>query len=147
LFEFQSSDSGEREASQIETDRAEAKRQRRASEGTENDFEEFVALLDQIQYMKTNHKNFGIWEEILMREDSGVKVMKSNVKVIKSKSFEWEDFSRFMSTHSSFKEEKTKQSIPANHFNMPYPSDDKRPVESFDLNVEAASNHMISKGF
>lgn len=135
LLEFQSCAAGKQKASQIEKDGAEAKRQRRASG---DDFEEFVALLEKIQYMKTFHGNFGIWEEVSMRQDSDMKVMKSKSPWIPS--FEWEDFSGFAAKD-------TIKRISADHFNTTYSSYDKRPAESFDLNVEASSNQKISAGF
>lgn len=109
-----------------------------ASKSTGDDFEEFVALLEKIQYMKTFHGNFGIWEEVSMRQDSDMKVMKSKSPWIPS--FEWEDFSGFAAKD-------TIKRISADHFNTTYSSYDKRPAESFDLNVEASSNQKISAGF
>lgn len=138
LLEFQPCASAKQKASQIETDGAEAKRQRKESKSTGDDFEEFVALLEKIQYMKTNHRNFGIWEEVSMRQDSDMKVMKSKSPWIPS--FEWEDFSGFTAKD-------TIKRISADHFNTTYSSYDKRPAESFDLNVEASSNQEMSAGF
>ena len=64
LFELESRASAQR----TETDRAEVKKRQRAAaiESTEDEFEEFVALLDRIQYMKTRHMKNGISEEKVM---------------------------------------------------------------------------------
>lgn len=138
LFEFQkeSRASAPQEASQNETDRVEGKRQRTAIESTGDDFEEFVALLDRIQYMKSRD-------------------MKSRIdKVIKSKSpytpsFDWEDFSPPAADDSiaaqrdicSLSAEKDRSSCEKNGNDRPKtcPSSDpygKCATESFDLNLE-----------
>jgi len=155
LLELESSASGRQEASQNEADREDVKRQHKALESTGDDFEEFVALLDRIQYMKSKHINFGISEEISMREDSDVKVNKPKSPCIPS--FEWEDFGvsaakKTMSAQTdicslsaednpSGSEEKGKQIIqPGSYTKIGSSSDayDKSPAERFDLNVDAS---------
>lgn len=143
LFELESRAS----AQQTETDRAEVKRQRTAIENTEDEFEEFVALLDRIQYMKTRHMNNGISED---------KVIKTKTPGIPS--FEWEDFfasvaedtvsakrdicSLSTENKPNISEEKGKQvNHPENHLIKTVSSSDpygKCPADRFDLNVEAS---------
>lgn len=150
LFEFKPCAWGQHEVSEIQTDRAEAKRQRRELESTGDDFEEFVALLDRIQYMKTNRMNFRL------AEGSAAKVIETKSPWIPS--FVPEDFCGFAAKDAisaqlrdkcnppmkdnpaSSYEEKEKQSFqPASHFNMCSSRENKRPAKSFDLNVEAST--------
>jgi hypothetical protein len=145
------------EDSQNETYRVEAKHQRREPfKSSRDDFEEFVALLERIQYMKTKHMNFGIWEKILTGEDLDVKVIKTKPPHLSS--FQWEDFCAGKDTMSAQKdvcsvstkdnpssyEENGKQSIqPANYLKTGSSSSnasDKSPAEIFDLNLEPPSN-------
>lgn len=155
LLELESSPSGQQEASQKDSEREDTKRQRKELESTEDDFEEFVALLDKIQYMKSMDKKLGIPDEESVPQDSGVKIHTTKSPCIPS--FQWEDFSlsapqktmpantsrRSLSTeeNGSRSEEKGKQTVqPANYLKMGSSSDayDKSPTESFDLNVEAS---------
>ena len=76
--------------SQNETDRVEDKRQCMALKSTGDGFEEFVALLDRIHYMKTRHMNVGISEETSKRESLNLKVLKTKSTWVPS--FIWEDF-------------------------------------------------------
>jgi hypothetical protein len=56
-----------------------------------DDFKEYLVLLDRIRYMKTKHRDLGIWEAICMpSEDLDVKFIKTKSSWIPS--FEWEDF-------------------------------------------------------
>jgi hypothetical protein len=158
LFELESNASDQQEASNNDTDREESKRQRTALGSAGDDFEEFVALLDRIQYMKTKRAHLRISNAIsIPAEDLNVKVSKTKSPWMPS--FEWEDFciSSAKDTMSaqtdicspprkenpSTSEEKGKQSItPANHLETPsFSSDayDNRLAKSFDLNVEALS--------
>jgi hypothetical protein len=148
LFELESCASAQQEASQNETARVEDKRQRTAIVNSGDDFAEFVALLDRIQYMKTRHLNLGISED---------KVIKTKLPRIPS--FEWEDFlasaaedtlsaqrdicSPSVEDHPGSSEEKRKQSNqPDNHQVIKTASSSdpngKCPAERFDLNVEAS---------
>jgi hypothetical protein len=123
-----------------------------------DDFEEFVALLDRIQYLKTNQENLGISNARSMpAEDLDVKVIKTKSPWIPS--FEWEDFcipatkdtmsaqmyicSPSGKENQSSSEEKGEQSIqPANHLKtLSFSRDayDSRAAGFFDLNVEASS--------
>jgi hypothetical protein len=146
LFELESCASAQQEGSQNETDRVEEKRQRTAIESTGDGFEEFVALLDRIQYMKTRPMNFGIDED---------KVMKTKSPSIPL--FEWEDFFASASEDTlsaqrdicrlstekdpkSFQQKGKQSNQPDNHLKTGSSSDPygKCPAESFDLNVEAS---------
>ena len=152
FIEFESYAWGQHEVSEIQTDRAEAKHQRQALESTGDDFEKFVALLDRIQYMKTNRMNF------------------SDAKVTETKSswlpsFQLEDFCGFEAKDTmsaqrdkycspprkdnppSSYEEKEKQSFqPSIQFNIGSSWDDKL-LKSFHLNLEASLHHRIYIGF
>ena len=64
LFELESCASSQQEVLRSEANRVEAKRQRTAFESIEDSFEEFVALMNRIHYMKTTDMNFCTWEEI-----------------------------------------------------------------------------------
>lgn len=150
LLELESCSLGQNEEhSQNEIGRLEAKQQRGESlENSADDFEEFVALMERIQYMKNQHLNFGIWEKMVRGEDVGVKVIKTKRPCLPS--FEWEDFRVVNDTMSagqdvctvsakdnpSSYEQKGKQSIqPAQYLKTGSSS-----AESFDLNVEPSSN-------
>lgn len=145
LLELESYASAQQEASHNETVRVEQKRQRTATESTGDDFEEFVALLDRIHYMKTRHLNFGISEEKFSKTKSPC-----------MPSFEWEDFLgsaaedtvsaqrdicniSVENNRTSSEEKKMQRNQPDNHVIKPgSPSDPhgKCPAEGFDLNVE-----------
>lgn len=141
LLELESSPSGQKEASEKDSEREDTKRQRKELESTEDDFEEFVALLDRIQHTKSMDKKLGVSDEESVPQNSGVKIHKTKSPCIPS--FQWEDFSlsapqKTMPANTSTcslsteenrsrSEEKGKQTIqPAS------------PTESFDLNVEAS---------
>lgn len=159
FFDMESCASVQQEASNTEAERVEPKRQRTAMENAGDDFEEFLALLDRIQYMKTKHTDLDIWEAISMPpEDLDVKIIKSRSRWIPS--FEWEDFCVYRAkdtmaaqTHIRGPSEKNnpsscvereKQSIqPGNHPKTPSfgrtAYNKQLPAERFDLNVEASS--------
>lgn len=90
LLESESPASGNGDFSENVTDKHEAESHRIALESIKDRFEEFVALLDRIQSMKGKHKNMGISDETLMRENSDVRVIKTKSPWIPS--FVWEDF-------------------------------------------------------
>lgn len=151
LFELESCASRNQERSQNEANRVEDKGQRRALESSEDSFEEFVALMNRIQHMKTNDMNFrSLEEEISVQEDLEVKVIKTKSPGLPS--FEWEDFcvpakrdtSSLHTRHdrSSTKEMGKQRIGVTNYFKMDSSSDsyESRPAESFDLNVEPSSN-------
>lgn len=157
VFELVPTASDHQGPSKIETDKAAAKSQRRrtGSGHSGDDFAEFVAVLDRIQYMKTNHADWLIWSPEPWHTD--VKVIKTETPWVPS--FEWEDFcksgakdtksaqtdicSRPRKENGSSCEEMGKQSIrSANHLaTPPFLRDacEYRCAESFDLNVEASS--------
>lgn len=158
MFELVPSASDQQGPSKCETDKVEVKsqRQRTGSGNSGDDFEEFVAVLDRIQYMKTKHADWHIWSPEPWHTD--VKVIKTETPWIPS--FEWEDFSKSGGKHTrsgqtdkcgrprkengSSCEEMGKQSIQsAKHLATPPFSGDAceyRRAESFDLNVEASSS-------
>jgi hypothetical protein len=157
LFEFESCAWYQQEGSQNEINRHEAKRQRTALGSTEDNFEEFVFLMNRIQYMKNKHMNFSICDEESIGEDLDVQVIRKKSPCLPS--FEWEDFcvpaqSKNMSAQRDIRsfdtkdnlsssEEKGKQGIPPAKYVQTDSSLDacyRCPAESFDLNVEASLN-------
>nr|ABK21271.1 unknown [Picea sitchensis] len=157
LFELESCAWCQQEGSQNEINRHEVKRQRTALGSTEDNFEEFVALINRIRYMKNKHMNFSICDEESIGEVLDVQVIRNKSPCLPS--FEWEDFcvpaqrknmpaQRDMCSFDtkdnlSSSEEKGKQGIPpANYLKTDSSSDAYYgcPAESFDLNVEASLN-------
>lgn len=158
MFDLESSASGQQEVSNTEAEGVEVKRQRTALENAGDNFEQFLALLDRIQYIKTKHRDFGIWEDISVpAEDLGINVIKARSPWIPS--LEWEDFcvsaaKDTMPAHTDIRSpseknnsnscvERGKQSIqPGNNLKTPSFSTatyNNLPAERFDLNVEASS--------
>lgn len=128
--------------SQNETERDEVKRQRKALQSIEDDFKEFVALLDRIQCTKEIRGK-------CRRENLDSKVIKTKAPWIPS--FEWEDFrvsaamdptgpSRMDNPISS--EEKWKQiDQPADHLKKRSSSDD------YDNSPASSKKYSIFPGF
>lgn len=141
LFDLDLCAGDQQEGSQNERNRVAAKRQRTALETTDGNFEDFVAIMDRIQYMKTKHMNFSISEEKSVLEMLDVKVIRTKSPYLPS--FEWEDFGFDTKNNPSSSEVKGKQgNRSATYLKTDSSSDayERCPNESFDLNVEASLN-------